>query len=107
MRACDLFVHASRGGEGIPRAVLEAMACGKPVVATRVAGVQEAVRDGETGYTVEVGDIGGLAEAALRLLRDEELKRRLGRNARLMVEEEFNYEKVIPKLAKLIVSAHH
>jgi glycosyltransferase involved in cell wall biosynthesis len=101
MRACDLFVLASRS-EGIPRAVLEAMACGKPIVATRVAGVREAVRDGETGYTVEVGDIGGLAEAALRLLRDEELRMRLGRNARLVVEEEFNYEKVMPKLAGLI-----
>jgi glycosyltransferase involved in cell wall biosynthesis len=106
MRACDLFVHASRGGEGIPRAVLEAMACGRPVVATKVGGVREAVRDGETGYTVEVGDIDGFAEAALRLLRDEKLRRRLGRNARLVVEEEFNYEKVIPKLAKLIASCH-
>jgi glycosyltransferase involved in cell wall biosynthesis len=101
MRACDLFLLSSRS-EGIPRAVLEAMACGKPVVATRVAGVQEAVRDGETGYTVEVGDVDGLAEAALRLLRDEELRMRLGKNARLMVEEEFSYEKVMPKLAELI-----
>jgi glycosyltransferase involved in cell wall biosynthesis len=67
-----------------------------------VAGVQEAVRDGETGYTVEVGDVDGLAEAALRLLRDEELRMRLGKNARLMVEEEFSYEKVMPKLAELI-----
>jgi glycosyltransferase involved in cell wall biosynthesis len=106
MRACDVFLHASRGGEGIPRAVLEAMACEKPVVATKVGGVREAVRDGETGYTVEVGGIDGFAEAALRLLRDEELRRRLGRNARLVVEEEFNYEKVIPKLAKLIASCH-
>jgi glycosyltransferase involved in cell wall biosynthesis len=105
MRACDVFLHASRGGEGIPRAVLEAMACGKPVVATRVGGVREAVRDGETGYTVEVGDSVGLAEAALRLLRDEGLRRELGRNARLVVEEEFNYEKAIPKLAELITSA--
>jgi glycosyltransferase involved in cell wall biosynthesis len=102
MRACDLFLHASRGGEGIPRAVLEAMACGKPVVATQGGGVREAVRDGEAGYTVEVGDVDGLAEAAIRLLRDEELRRRLGKNARLMVEEEFSYEKVIPKLAELI-----
>jgi glycosyltransferase involved in cell wall biosynthesis len=101
MRACDLFVLASRS-EGIPRAILEAMACGKPVVATRVAGVREAVRDGETGYTVEVGDVDGLAEAALRLLRDEELGGRLGKNARLMVEKEFNFEKIIPKLAQLI-----
>jgi len=101
MRACDLFVLASRS-EGVPRAILEAMACGKPVVATRVAGVREAVRDGETGYTVKVGDVDGLAEAALRLLRDEELRGRLGKNARLMVEKEFNFEKIIPKLAQLI-----
>jgi glycosyltransferase involved in cell wall biosynthesis len=105
MRACDVFLHASRGGEGIPRAILEAMACGKPVVATRVAGVKEAVRDGETGYTAEVGDIDGLAEATLRLLRDEKLRERLGKKARLIVEEEFNYEKVMPKLAGLIAGA--
>ena len=103
MRACDAFLYASRSeGEGIPRAILEAMACGKPVVATRAAGVQEAVRDGEAGYTVDVGDLHGLAEAVLRLLRDEGLRRRLGRRARLIVEEEFNYEGVIPKLAELI-----
>jgi glycosyltransferase involved in cell wall biosynthesis len=105
MRACDVFVHASRGGEGIPRAILEAMACGKPVVATRVAGVREAVRDGEAGYTVEVGDVDGLAEAALKLLQNEELRTRLGRNARLVVEEGFNYERVMPKLAGLIAVA--
>jgi glycosyltransferase involved in cell wall biosynthesis len=106
MRVCDVFLYASRGGEGIPRAVLEAMACGKPIVATQVGGVREAVRDGETGYTVEVGDIGGLAEATLRLLREEELRRRLGKNARLVVEKEFNYEKAIPKLAELIASCY-
>jgi len=102
MRACDLFVYASIGGEGIPRAILEAMACGRPVVATRVAGIPEAVRDDETGYTVNVGDHEGFAKKVLKLLRDEELRDKLGRNARNLVEREFNYEHILPKLVEMI-----
>ena len=102
MRACEVFVYSSIGGEGIPRAILEAMACGKPVVATRVAGIPEAVRDGETGYVVEVEDHEAFADRVLKLLRDPSLRERLGRNARALIEEEFNYEKIIPRLAEII-----
>ncbi|MCD6591999.1 MAG: glycosyltransferase family 4 protein, partial [Thaumarchaeota archaeon] len=102
MRACEVFVYSSIGGEGIPRAILEAMACGKPVVATRVAGIPEAVRDGETGYVVEVGDHEAFADRVLKLLQNPSLRERLGRNARALTEEEFNYEKIIPRLAEII-----
>jgi len=105
MRACEVFVYSSIGGEGIPRAILEAMACGKPVVATRVSGIPEAVRDGETGYVVEVGDHEAFAGRVLRLLRDPSLRERMGRNARDLAEREFNYDSIIPKLAKIIREA--
>ena len=105
MRACKVFVYSSIGGEGIPRAILEAMACGKPVVATRVAGIPEAVRDGETGYVVEVGDHEAFAARVLKLLRDPSLREKLGKNARALVEGEFNYEKIIPRLAEIIREA--
>lgn len=102
MRACKVFVYSSIGGEGIPRAILEAMACGKPIVATRVTGIPEAVRDGETGYTVEVGDHASFAERVLRLLRENTLREKLGENARKLVEREFSYTQIIPKLAELL-----
>jgi len=102
MRACDVFVYSSIGGEGIPRAILEAMACGKPVVATKVSGIPEAVRDGETGYVVEVGDYEGFSDRVLKILRDKQLRDRMGMNARALVEREFNYKKIIPQLAQLI-----
>ena len=56
--------------EGMPNAVLEAMAAGRPVVATRVGGVPELIRDGENGHLVEPGDAAGMARAVDRLLGD-------------------------------------
>ncbi|MEM2149829.1 MAG: glycosyltransferase family 4 protein [Thermoproteota archaeon] len=103
MRGCTVFVYSSIGGEGIPRAILEAMACGKPVVATRVTGIPEAVIDGETGYTVEVGDHKSFAEKVLKLLRDVTLRGTLGENARRLIEEEFSYTNIIPRLAEILI----
>jgi glycosyltransferase involved in cell wall biosynthesis len=78
------------------------MACGKPVVATKVSGIPEAVRDGETGYVVEVGDYEDFSDRVLKILRDKQLRDRMGMNARALVEREFNYKKIIPQLAQLI-----
>ena len=71
--------------EGLPLAVLEAMAHGRPVVATRVGGIPDLVEDGATGFLVEPGDVDGLRAALLRLLADPELRRRLGNEARRRV----------------------
>ncbi len=100
LKKCDLFVYPSVGGEGIPRAIIEAMACGKPVVATNIAGIPEVVKNGETGFLVEVGDYQSLALYIMNILRNEELARTLGINARRLVEREFSYEVVIPELVK-------
>jgi len=67
----DLFVLPSLFGEGLPMVVLEAMAAGVPVVATRVQGVPEAVRDGVDGMLVEPGDPLGLVQAVAAFLRGE------------------------------------
>ncbi len=66
--------------EGMPNVVLEAMAAGRPVVATRVGGVPELVADGDSGYLIEPGDVRGFAEAVSRLLAEPDLARRLGRH---------------------------
>jgi glycosyltransferase involved in cell wall biosynthesis len=102
MRAADIIAYATREGEGIPRALLEGMACGKPVVATEVAGIPEAVIDGVTGFLVKPRDIAALADRLSILLMDDSLRREMGLRARKHVEIEFNYDTVIPKIASLL-----
>jgi glycosyltransferase involved in cell wall biosynthesis len=91
--AADLFCLPSLY-EGFPLAILEAMAAGLPVVATRVAGTPEAIEDGVHGRLVEAEDVAGLAAALLDLIEDEEGRRRMGRQARRRVDEEFSIERI-------------
>ncbi|MDW8084591.1 MAG: glycosyltransferase family 4 protein, partial [Candidatus Caldarchaeum sp.] len=102
MANAAVFPYPSRGGEGIPRAVLEAMACEAPVVATKVSGIPEAVKDGETGLLIRRGDVTGLAAAIETLLKDEKLAKNLGRKARQRIITEFSHDVVIPQIAALI-----
>ncbi|MBN2022275.1 MAG: glycosyltransferase [Pirellulales bacterium] len=67
----DVFVLPSLFGEGLPMVVLEAMAAGVPVVATRVEGIPETIRDGRDGLVVEPGDADALAQALARVVRGE------------------------------------
>jgi len=87
-RGLDLYVHASRS-EGLPNAVLEAMAYGLPVVATSAGGTPEAVEEGVTGCLVPPGDEGALSDAMIRLLSNEEERRRFGREGRERVMRKF------------------
>ena len=79
--------------EGIPVALMEAMASGVPVVASRISGIPELVEDGESGLLVEPRDAEGLANALERLLGDEGLRRRLGAAGRIKVQQEFDLRK--------------
>lgn len=88
----DIFFHASHS-EGISNAVLEAMACGLPVVCTDAGGMREAVRDGIDGFVVPVRDVDAMAEALVKLARDPELRRRMGTAARQRVLEKFTLER--------------
>jgi L-malate glycosyltransferase len=89
MDAFDVFVLPSRL-EGLSLALLEAMALGKPIVATRAGGVPEVVADGESGLLVDAGDEVGLAGAIVTLLKDRDLGRRFGARARQVVQERFS-----------------
>lgn len=89
LASADLFVQPSLS-EGLPLAILEAMAFGLPVLASRVGGMAEAVADGETGLLVEPGDAEGLAEGARRLLADPQGMKAMGAAGRRRVEAEFS-----------------
>ena len=87
--------------EGIPRAALESMASGLPMVATRVNGSREVVRDGETGFLVDVGDVAGLAAALERLAADPGLRMRMGERGREVVRAEFDESIIVRRLERL------
>lgn len=91
----DLFLLPSEL-EAFGLAALEAMACEVPVIASRVGGVPEVIEDGVAGYLLEVGDIDGMAEAAIRLLQDDHLHQRLSRQARAVAIERFSSQKIVP-----------
>jgi N-acetyl-alpha-D-glucosaminyl L-malate synthase BshA len=95
LAAADLFLLPS-DKESFGQVALEAMACGVPVVASRIGGLPEVVADGETGYLLEPDDTDGMAAAALRILGDREVHRALGERARAVAEERFAAGKVVP-----------
>lgn len=95
----DLFVLPSLFGEGLPMVLLEAMAAGLPVVATRVEGVPEALRDGRDGLLVPPGDSLALADAIERLIRGAVDGRQLSASARQRQAEHFSDESMAAGVA--------
>ena len=91
IRGFEIFVFSSTH-EGTPNSVLEAMALGKPVVATRAGGTEEMVQDGITGLLISPRDPAALAHALLDLLRHPEQGKMFGRAGRKRVEEHFTVE---------------
>lgn len=96
-QAMDVFALSSFR-EGLPNVVLEAMALGVPVVATRVAGVPRVIRDGENGVLVEIDDEAGLSAALGRLLADGRLRQRLADAGRLTVESQHSFAARIERI---------
>ena len=83
---CDVLALPSKN-EGWGLALMEAMACGKPVVATRVGGIPELVENGTEGMLVEAGDVKGIADSITKLLHDPALRARMGRAGKQRVKE--------------------
>ncbi|MGH3713101.1 MAG: glycosyltransferase family 4 protein [Micromonosporaceae bacterium] len=99
MEAIDVLVCPS-DTEGTPRAVIEAMLAGVPVVATRVGGVPDLIADGQTGVLVEPGSPSALAAAVNRLLRDETWARAIGDHARALALTSFSVEDMADRVAE-------
>ncbi len=104
LAACDLFVYSSRS-EGIPNAVLEAMASGLPVAATDIPGIREAVGDDGRPFLATAGDSAALAERIGLLLDGAELRNTLGARLRRRAESEFSVEDMRRATAGTIIAA--
>ena len=97
----NLFLFPSRH-EGMPNAVLEAMASGLPVIATRISGSEELVVDGETGILVPSEDVDSLREAIRAMILDAGLREKMGFASRRRVENNYNWESVARQYALLL-----
>lgn len=93
-QAADVYVHAARA-DTFPVAVLEALACGTPVVASDVGGIPEQVDDGRSGFLVPPADASALDARLDLVLRDDELRARLGRHAAERAGQEFDFERQV------------
>jgi teichuronic acid biosynthesis glycosyltransferase TuaC len=87
--------------EGLPLALLEAMSCGLPAVATRVGGIPEVVTEGETGVLVRPKQVEPLAQALRYVLADEEMCHRMGARARRIVLERFSWDRSAEELSEV------
>lgn len=101
LRAVDILVHPSEK-EAFGRVIIEAMAMGVSVVATRCGGPQEIIEHGETGLLVDVGDAEAMARETSRLLEDAALRKALGERGRQHVEQDFDSARLTEPFNRMI-----
>jgi glycosyltransferase involved in cell wall biosynthesis len=105
-QTADLFVTASIW-EGMPNTVLEAMACGLPIIAGEVQGCEDLVHRGENGYLVPAQDERALAEAIHQLLDNDLERERMGRQSRKIVERTFAWKRIAEAYAGVYTEVIH
>jgi glycosyltransferase involved in cell wall biosynthesis len=98
--AMDVVVHTSLR-EGLARVLPQALAMGKPCVSFDIDGAPEVVINDKTGYLVEAYDDKGLAEGISRILKDEEMRARMGKNGRRHVDPAFRAETMVREIAEV------
>jgi glycosyltransferase involved in cell wall biosynthesis len=92
--------------DGLPNVVLEAMASGRPVVASAIAAIPSAIEDGDSGLLVPPGDAAALADAVARVASDRALLERMGAAGRLVVERRFELGECTNRLVRSIEAAY-
>jgi len=102
LHAADVFAFPSRW-EGMPNAVLEAMACGVPIVATPAGGIPEILRDGQTGLLVPFDDPGALGASLMRIRTDPGLAGEMAERAQKAVASIFRWDRNVQELERLLV----
>jgi len=104
MAACDVFVAPFRNTDGVadqPVSILEAMACGKPVIATNVGGIPEIVEHKINGLLVEPGDVHELKNALLYILENKNEARKMSDNAAKYIAENYGMEVAVKKMERV------
>lgn len=96
----DIFINVSHY-ESFGVSVIEAMACEKPVVVTNVGGLKEIVSGGEDGLLVPVNDVDATASALEKLIRDKELRLKMGKKGRLKVLEKYNWSENLESMSAI------
>jgi glycosyltransferase involved in cell wall biosynthesis len=98
----DLLVHASQW-EGLPRAAVQALLMGKPVISFDIDGAPEVVIPGKTGLLVPLNDVNGLAEGMIRLAKDPAGREAMGREGQRLCLERFDTRKMVGQLEKIYI----
>ncbi|HMO18993.1 MAG TPA: glycosyltransferase family 4 protein [Oligoflexia bacterium] len=101
LRSVDIFILPTTYGEGVPRSLIEAGACGLPLIATDVPGCREIIEDKINGFLVPSQDIDALECAIQKLIDNPQMRNEMGKNARKKVLREFDEEIVISETLKI------
>jgi len=104
MTQAQILVHCS-DHEGTPLTIMEAMACGLPVVASNVGGIPDVVKEGQTGYLLSPNDVVGFAERLITLLSQPDLARQFGQNGRAFAESHLSKEQVLAQIEAVYAAA--
>ncbi|MEH2401772.1 glycosyltransferase family 4 protein [Nostoc sp.] len=102
MAACDLVAHTSTSPEPFGRVIVEAMLCGKPVVAAKAGGVMELVEHGLNGFLVTPGEPQELAQVIITCLQETEITASIANNARIIASERFDIAIINQQIAQLL-----
>ncbi len=96
-----LFALPAVEGEGLPNAMLEAMAAGLPVVATDTGGITDCIENGKTGYVVQTGDVDALRKRLQHLCTNESHRRKMGSRAREYVRHTYSWDAIVDKVEEI------
>jgi glycosyltransferase involved in cell wall biosynthesis len=105
INASDLFIFPTLRQEGMPFSLLEAMACQKPVIASRIGGIPSVIDDGINGMLIPPGNVSKLIETILFLLKNEDIADKLADNAREKAVKKFSLDRMIEETIKVFEMA--